>query len=323
MEILVILNSLSGYRAPELIKKEFIKCMELFPVEYELFESQNPEQAYLKTIDAVNNGVKLVIAIGGDGTVNQVINALAFTDVCLGIIPNGTGNLLATTLGIPLDVNKALEIIFEGTKKKIDLGKINNQYFSIIAGCGFDADIMKNTNKSVKKFLGYIAYFLEGFKLALFPRRAVFRITYDGKKVKKRAVNVLFINTANILGNFITLVPNASMTDGLLDICVISPENPIEYIPVLWNILTKQNCEENEHNKSNKILHLKAQHIHLDCRPKRSIQVDGDVLGYPPVDIVACPAALAVMAPQKVDTFFMNPEEFFKSLLSKTFTVTI
>ncbi|MEW5822201.1 MAG: diacylglycerol kinase family protein [Cyanobacteriota bacterium] len=320
MKAIVIINPVSGTKPPDIIKKELINKLDNLSYEYEVKETEKPAHAYIIAKEAVDNNINLVIVVGGDGTINEVVNAIACTDVCLGIIPNGTGNLLATSLGIPMDFSKSINIIFENNRKKIDLGRINNQYFSIIAGCGFDATIMKNVKRSDKKILGFLAYFIEGFKQALFPRRSIFNLLIDGKRVKKRALTVLFINSGNILGNIITIVPDASMTDGLLDVCIFSPQHTGEFIPVLWKILTKENTQKDP--DFDRITHLKAKEIKFKCRPRLPVQADGDVIGYPPLDIHAVPDALNVIVPKKISTFVMNPEEFFKSLMEEAFNLS-
>jgi YegS/Rv2252/BmrU family lipid kinase len=317
MKILALLNPESGTKNQKTLKKEFIEAIEKYSVSYELLETSTIEEIYKAASEAADRNYETVIGIGGDGTINMIINAIATKNIYLGIVPTGTANLLATALGIPIDVKKAVKIIFEGKKSTLDLGKINDKYFAITAGCGFDAAIMGNINKQSKKLFGYMAYVFEGIKQAVLPKRSVFLLDIDGKKVKKRAVNVLFVNTGNILGNFITLVPDASPSDGFLDICIYSPDHTGEYIPVLWNILTKQQYDE-EH-PAYKMVHFKARQVKLKCRPRLPIQADGDLIGYPPVDISVCPDALKIHAPLKVDTFMMNPEEFFRNLLDSAF----
>lgn len=312
MKILLIVNPVSGNQNVALIKEKVLKILEKNEHQYILEETKYPNSAYELALAGVENKMDLILAIGGDGTVNEILNAIAYKDAVLGIIPTGTGNLLATALGIPIDTEKALDIALNGEKKKIDLGKMNDKYFSIIAGCGFDASIMKNIKKADKKLLGFLAYFIEGIKQAIMPKRAVFRLVVDGKKYRKRALTVLFINSGNIFGNLITIVPNASMTDGLIDVCVFKPRNTAEFFPILWKILSKQ-----EFVDTPEIYHRKASKIQLNCRPKLPVQADGDFIGIPPLTIEACPQALSVMAPSKITTFVMNPEEFFKNLIEQ------
>lgn len=318
MEVVAIFNPGSGNQGSVAIRAKLDEYMAQNAIDYKLVEIDDFKKIKEEVTLAIEGGAKLIIAVGGDGTVNQIINILAYTDVCLGIVPTGTGNLLATALGIPIDTIKALDIIFQGQRKKMDLGRINDHYFSTIAGCGFDAKLMTNVaSANKKKLFGYLAYVIEGVIQAFLSRKSVFWLTIDGKEVRKRAISVLFINSANILGNLVTLVPNSSFYDGLLDVCIYSPSHTGEYIHVLWNILTKHDYSEEKKNK--KMEHFKASKIRLECRPKTPIQADGDFFGYPPADIDSCPKALTVCAPLKVDTFVMNPEEFFKSILENAF----
>lgn len=316
-KVTIIINPVSGANSFNEVKKAVIDFFEDQSYHFEIIETKGKDDAYNIAKQAILNESKLIVSVGGDGTINEIINAIANTNTCMAIIPNGTGNLLATSLGIPIDINKALKLISENNRKKIDLGKINGHYFSIIAGCGFDAAIMKNVKKEDKKLLGFLAYFIEGFKQAFMPKRAVFNMVIDNKKIKRRGLNVMFINSGNIFGNLITLVPNASMTDGLLDVCMFSPGHTVDFIPVLWKILTKENYENKLTKK--RVLHFKAKNIDLKCRPKLPMQADGDFIGYPPVKVESCPAALEIIVPKKVSTFVMDPEEFFKSLVEGLF----
>lgn len=315
MNTTIIINPVSGINNFNDVNKQLLDFLTNQPFSYEIIPTKGPNDAFNIAKNAIENNCKLIIAVGGDGTINEIVNAIANTDTCLAIIPNGTGNLLATSLGIPIDITKAMKLIKENYRKKIDLGKINDHYFSIIAGCGFDAAIMKNVKRTDKKLLGILAYFLEGLKQAFMPKRAVFNMVIDNKKIKRRGLIVMFINSGNIFGNIITLVPNASMHDGLLDVCMFSPKHTGEFIPVLWKILTKENYENKLTKKT--ALHFKAKNIELKCRPKLPTQADGDFIGYPPLKVTTCPNALEIIVPEKISTFVMDPEEFFKSLVEQ------
>lgn len=312
MKILVIVNPVSGNQNISNIKGKVLSVLDQYEYTYTVKDTKYVNSAYEMSLEAINEGYNLILAVGGDGTVNEILNAIAYKDITLGIIPTGTGNLLATALGIPIAPEKATEIALKGKPKKIDLGKMNDKYFSIIAGCGFDASIMKNIKKSDKKLLGFLAYFIEGIKQAILPKRAVFRLKIDGKSYRKRALTVLFINSGNIFGNLITIVPDASITDGLIDVCIFKPRNTAEFFPVIWKILSKQ-----EYVDSPEIFHQKASKITLNCRPKLPVQADGDFIGLPPLTIESCPEALNVMTPEKITTFVMNPEDFFKNLIEQ------
>lgn len=316
MKTILIINPISGNKNFDKVKKIVTDKLSLHQQEFELFVTTMDNTATDIASRAIQQGIELIIVVGGDGTIREVINAIVGSNIILGIVPNGTGNLLATSLGIPSDIEKAMDIVFEGKKQKMDVGKINDHYFAIIAGCGFDAEIMKNINKNHKKLLGLAAYFIEGLKQYLSPKRAVFKIDIDGKKYKFKAINVLFVNSSNILGNFISIVPESSIYDGYLDVCIVSPKTFFDFIPVLWKIFMRQNTHILD--KNTKIITFKAKRIEFLCRPKLMIQADGDVIGYPPGLVEVFPGALNVIVPEKIDTFLMNPDNFFKSLLGKT-----
>lgn len=295
MRVLAILNPTSGNRPIEVVRRDLMKTISSYTSDFNLRETQGADDAYNLAKEFAKNGGELVIAAGGDGTIKEIVNALAYTDTAMAIMPNGTGNLLANALCIPMDIGKAVNIAFEGKQKTIDLGKVQGEYFAVIAGCGFDADVMNTVSRKDKKFLGMMAYFWAGFRLALWPKKAVFKIEADDKIIKRRAFNVLVVNSASILGELLQVVPNTSLNDGLLDLCIFSPKNQAEIIELLWRMFSKENYENDYFDK--KAMHIKAKKIKIHARPKTHYQADGDIQGYTPIELEACPAALKVMIP--------------------------
>lgn len=174
---------------------------------------------------ALEAGADVVVAWGGDGTVRAVADVLKGTDTPLAIVPAGTGNLLCRNLGIPLgDVDAALRIAVDGDERRIDVGQFTlddgrTETFLVIAGVGFDAHVMDETNEAVKKRIGWIAY-VGGVARAMF-RRGFRVLRPDGKIV--RAGSVMVCN-CGILGGGLTIAPDASPDDGLLDLVILAPK---------------------------------------------------------------------------------------------------
>jgi YegS/Rv2252/BmrU family lipid kinase len=292
MKIVAILNPTSGNKDSKALKKHLLR--RFFNFNFEIWETEKPFQAIDLSKKAVQENCDIIIAAGGDGTIIEVISGMINSNSKLGIIPYGTGNMLAANLGIPVNISKAIDIIIEGNSQKIDIGKINDRYFAFMAGCGFDAKIIDETSREKKKKYGLLAYFIEGVSQVFKTKYNLFKIKLDNNKtVKARALTVIIANSGNIIGNLFSLVPHASLSDGLLDIIIISPKSTGDYIPILWQILTRQ-----KHKKSNKIIYYQAKEVEIKCKPNLPVQADGDIIGKTPIKVQALPQAIEVLTPK-------------------------
>lgn len=172
-----------------------------------------------------------VIVCGGDGTVNQIANALQGIEINLGIIPMGSGNGLAFAAKIPKNVKKALDIIFNGNASFIDSFYINNKFSCMLSGLGFDAQVAQDFAKQSKR--GLVSYVKQSAKNFIKANPYPFEITIDGKTI---FIEAFFISIANSnqFGNNFTIAPKASLNDGLLDIVVVNTMNKLS---MAWFIL--------------------------------------------------------------------------------------
>jgi diacylglycerol kinase (ATP) len=166
----------------------------------------------------LNKGTANIIAVGGDGTVNEIASQLVGSDAHFGIIPMGSGNGFARAVNIPLRPQDALDTVFRNKSKRIDVGKVNDKFFFAVAGLGLDANIAFQFQES--KIRGAFPYFIAGFK-------EFFRYSYPEFKISNNnngsAMNPLIITIANgnQFGNGAKIAPHADLQDGLLDICVL------------------------------------------------------------------------------------------------------
>jgi diacylglycerol kinase (ATP) len=179
------------------------------------------------TRQAVAEQVDLVIGAGGDGTIRYVADGLAHTGIPLGLVPAGTGNLLARNLDLPLDEVEAIEAALSGQLRRIDLGRITvddraPEHFAVMAGIGVDAMIMDETNEDLKNKVGSAAYFVAAAKaLGRLPIRV--KVQQDNNRpVRRHAMLCVIGNVGTLRGN-LTLIPDASPDDGLLDLYIAFP----------------------------------------------------------------------------------------------------
>ena len=172
----------------------------------------------------VDAGVDVVVAVGGDGAVLQVVNALAETKVALGIIPMGTGNLLAGNLGIPHQLDRAVDVLVNGHHRRIDLGRVTvggkDHDFTVACGVGFDARVMQATDTREKRRLGKLAYLVQAIRQAQHVRDVTHEITLDGRRSSRKATQVLIANFGQ-MGSLVETRREIQPDDGLLDVIVV------------------------------------------------------------------------------------------------------
>jgi diacylglycerol kinase (ATP) len=208
-----------------------------------------------------------VVAVGGDGTVNEVASGLHNTKTNLGIVPKGSGNGLARACNIPLNVHAAIEIIKKGYAKTIDSGTINNELFVSNTGVGFDAYVTQLCmNENKRGLLMYIKNSVVGFTKYK-PLKYV--ITIDGKVYKEKAIMVSVAN-GNEFGYGFKIAPTASHVDGKLDIMIIKPLNFLTAGAVSF-FAWRGNL-----HKYSKVMHLLGREINIACEDMNCHQIDGD-----------------------------------------------
>ena len=234
-----------------------------------------------------------VFTLGGDGTVMEVIGSLAHTDVPIGVLPGGTGNLIARVLGIPLHVAKAVDVLLDGDDAQIDLGSINGRRFAFAAGVGVDATMVETTTPVLKGRFGVLAYFWTGARAALRQERFNVVATVDGQRHERVATMVMLANFGAVFRNLITLGPGIRQDDGLLDLCVFSPTGFRDSVRVTWRMLRK------DFRTDPCMLYTAGRSIRIETDPPRPVQADGDLVGMTPFDALVEPLAAHVLIPRR------------------------
>jgi diacylglycerol kinase (ATP) len=200
------------------------------PLWYEVDKSRKAAKAVRR---AVRAGADLVLVWGGDGTVQRALDAAVGQDgPAMAILPAGTANLLATNLGIPIDLDASLAVALEGRVQPLDLGRVNGEHFAVMAGAGFDALVMRGADAGLKSRVGRVAYLWAGVRaLSLKPARM--RIDVDGRRwFRGRASCLLVGNMGDVFGG-VELFPDARPDDGLLEVGVVTAENAWQWLRTL------------------------------------------------------------------------------------------
>lgn len=240
---------------------------------------------------AVQQGIDVVIAAGGDGSVNEVARSLVHTGTVLGILPMGSGNGLARSLRIPLSFSKALAVINNFQLQTIDVGFADEHLFLSNAGVGFDALVAKNFEQSKRR--GLISYVLTIMRALAVYKPASYELVIDDKK-KKRSAFFIGIANGNQLGYNFKIAPAATPFDGLLDVCVIGR------IP-LWRLpLAAYRAYKGSLPKSAFVEYVRCRSLVISQNTSIGwMQTDGDALAVEgnTVKITIFPRALRVLAP--------------------------
>jgi len=238
---------------------------------------------------AVADGAELVLACGGDGTVNACAEALAGTGVTMAVLPAGTGNLLARNLGIPLELPDALEIAFAGRDRPLDVLAAGDLRFLVMAGLGFDAALIRDTDERLKERLGWLAY-LGGFVRAIKrQRRTRFEIRLDDRPpMGRRAIGVLVGNVGQLEAG-ITLLPDAAPDDGRLDVIVLAPRSGWDW-PVLAGRILGRAVRRSDV--------FSGRRVRISADRPVPFEFDGDYVGErTELDVSVLPGALLVRCP--------------------------
>jgi len=239
----------------------------------------------------------MVFTLGGDGTAMEAAGALAGSEVPIGVLAGGTGNLLGRALGIPRRVQRAVPALLHGDVRRIDLGVVHGRRFAVAAGVGIDAAMVEETPAWLKRRLGVLAYTLIAAKAAvrgvLLRRFFSVRIEVNGEVLERQASAVLFANFGAILENRIAFGPDIASDDGVLDCCVFSPRHLRDAVRIMWRV-TRQDFRPDK-----SILYRKGTRFRISTDPVLTLQADGELLGPTPAEVTVEPLAARLLVPRR------------------------
>jgi diacylglycerol kinase (ATP) len=265
---LFIINPISGGKkkdgVPELIDQNLDKAV----FDATIVFSDGVSHARIIALEAVGK-YDIIVAVGGDGTVNEIASAIVGSDTALGIVPYGSGNGLARFLGIPMNPNQAIQTLIKGHAESIDSGTVNGQPFFNMAGMGFDAHISEVFSHGKKR--GFISYVKSSMQEIATYNEQEYHLEIDGQVYDRKAFMLSIANSSQY-GNDAHISPNASVQDGLLDICLIR-KFPLWRFPEMGIRMLTKTSESTSYveiirGKQINVTRQSEGPIHLDGEPQ-------------------------------------------------------
>ena len=310
-KVCLIINPISGTDSKINIPEEVTTSLNPMKSDVIIRITGYPRHASEIAREAVREGYKIVIVAGGDGTVNEAARELINTPTRLGIIPLGSGNGLARDLGIPIDTDKALDIIVRGHTRAIDYGMANDHIFFCTCGFGFDAFISDRFAEERKRGpLGYVRNVLES---VVDFKSDDYELTHDDGFLRERAF-ILTCANASQYGNEAHIAPGASLDDGKMNVSILKPLNALE-IPQTTLQLFTRNIDKNS-----KMTTLLTRQLHIKRSRAGMMHVDGEPLhAEKEIDVRIFHKGLQVLAPEQVPNVKRKENENIFSSLTRWF----
>jgi diacylglycerol kinase (ATP) len=293
----VVMNPVAGTLEAAIVREKIQNMLAAHDIPFEIHETtaeSNPKQ---KVREAVRHGFKLFLAVGGDGTLSSVASGLVDTDLPIVIIPTGTWNALARYLNIPLQLDQALELLFqEHTIRAIDVMQVETEYYVLNVSAGLSPPFIASVKREEKRRFGKLADLWRGIKrLMQFPSYR-FDVKIDGQLTTFRAAELMVANARNVGLKWLELDKAIHLDDGKLNVCRIYARSLGDYLGLALSMLT--GSQERNWN----VLCVEAsQEVEIRSRRNLYVQGDGDIIGRLPVTVKLRPKAVSVVTPVSVE----------------------
>lgn len=294
---LIVLNPAAGQEAPERLRRRIGGAFAARGASFDLATTAYPGHATELALDAVRLGYRALCVVGGDGTLAEAATGLAGSDVPLALIPRGTANQVALNLQIPTDLEAAVDVVVGGKPTPLDLGRIGDRAFALVAGAGLDAAVMAAATRPLKERWGFGAYVFAAVREALNAEPTDFTVIADGHELHVRAVSVMLANMGELFTHYLPFslplapMPTRSWQDGLLDVVILAPRNLPDLAGVVWRA-TRRRFSGDE-----RLIHLQAREVSIVADPPIAVQIDGDATGQTPIHASSVPAGVKVLTP--------------------------
>lgn len=272
MKVLFIVNPTAGKGAAMKEVPRIESIMDkLKGVEYSIKYTEKAGHATEIAKYGAEQGYDIAFAVGGDGTVNEVVNGLVCTDTALGVIPGGSGNDFIRSLGIQGDTCSIIQHTLYGTRKPVDVGIINDRYFINISSVGFDAEVVLATQKAKRYFLSGSAAYVAGLIGTIFSRKSDrIKMVIDDNVIEEKVLLVAVAN-GRYYGGGMMAAPEAVLDDGLFDICLIANMSRLKMLVLFPQFM------KGKHKKFKEVSFYRSKKVLIESVNPMPVNVDGEV----------------------------------------------
>ncbi len=290
----IIINPAAGKR--ESILPIINTSMKEAGIKWEAFITHQAGDAIKFAKASVKTGVDCLAVYGGDGTLTEAITGLIGSEIPLLILPGGSANAMATELGIPADLKEACMLLNQEPleTKTIDVGQFDKRYFIVGISLGFEADIVRGTDRQTKNKIGIFAYLFGATAALKITKKTVYHLKIDGQEHKVKGLMCLIANTGNLRFSNISFDKHIDVSDGFLDVVVVRKAN-LSLLKLIVVTLLKRERPDN----LELVEHWQSKDISVFSSPKQAVQCDGEILEKIPLHIKVIPEAIKVLVPKK------------------------
>jgi len=307
----LIWNPMAGQRDAQQPLREAVEVLEEGGWRVRVREAARPGDCTELAKSAVAEGAEVVIAAGGDGTVNAVANGLVGSEAALGVLPVGTGNVWAKQLGLPAwglpmrhPLREVAHGLLEATVRRVDLGRANGRYFLLWTGIGIDAEVAHEVEPLVelRHRLGNVLYAITGLTVALNFAGTHSTVVIDGHVERRRVVLMVIANIQLYGGGLFQIAPAAYLDDGHLDVFLFRGHGLAATLHHFFSVLTRY------HMRDPQMIYYRARTVDIYTDKPMAVQVDGEAVGQTPLHVEVVPRALKVLVPPSASpTLFLQP----------------
>jgi diacylglycerol kinase (ATP) len=295
MKFYAVINPSAGQRRTDEQTKQSTRLAESFGADIAVTRGPGDAERLAQSA-AKTEKYDAIIACGGDGTINEIVNGIMSVPrtsrPALGILPTGTCNVLASELGVPSD-ESAAGIIAVGKRRAIDIGRAGKRFFLMMASYGFDADAVRRVEPKFKGLVGAPAYVFSGIAALAQYKPSRVRVTLDETELNSDAFLIVVANISSYAWESLKVAPFASLDDGWLDVCIFErpPGNTIGFMGQMLLTMARK------HLRDPRVRYYRARKIRIESEPPIHGQVDGDLSAPTPVNVTIAPRALEVFVP--------------------------
>jgi diacylglycerol kinase (ATP) len=292
MRVAVVFNPATGGGDTSGRKRDTQQALEAAGLGVLWLETTPEDPGQGLTAKAVAEGVDLVMAQGGDGTVMACVTGLAGTDVPLAVLPGGTGNLLATNFDIPADLEGAVDVALHGDRVRLDVAAMDGDRFVVMGGIGFDAAMLRDADPKLKERVGAVAYVVSGLR-NLRRRATRFRLRLDDRPPLERTGQGVLVGNLGRLQGGLPVMPDARPDDGQLDVAVLQTRTVADWLALAARVLLRRR------RKDPQLETFQARRVEVHCDRRQPVERDGDPLDTPRDHLVieVVPKALTLCVP--------------------------